>query len=417
MTNRVGIYRKGNTATIDGKSTYIANSATASLYRYTPHRPDSAWLTATNGSHYYGNYNFIYFYNLWFNFGNYLGSILPVTASLGFSNLSPAAGETLQASYTLKNTSDSAITIDAGLADQNTRTGQWNSFSPQRNITLTAGETKTFTFNKTVRFPGPHYTWISIGYAGTWYNAKSASNQLVNYSYIVQSPERVLPVSASLAFSNLSPAAGETLEGGFTLKSNAKTPITVDVGFADQNIQNGKWNSFSAQRAVTFSPGETKRLNFSKTAKFPGLHRSWIAIGHDGVWYDARPLTNQLTNYFYQVRSPRIEISKFFFNSVPPVLNQGFTATAAIKNLEPREIKMVGLGVPVFNSANNTWRTLNSNITDFPLAAGETKNYTFTRTLTESGYYNIWPSYMVDDAWLTGTNQNGIFLFWSGWVR
>jgi M6 family metalloprotease-like protein len=344
-------------------------------------------------------------------------SNLPVTTSLAFSSLSPAAGETLQASYRLKNISSVAVTIDAGLADQNTRTGQWNSFSPQRNITIEPGETRTFAFTKTVRFPGPHHTWIAIGQNGVWHNARPATNQLVNYSYTVQSPEKVVPVSASLAFSNLSPAAGETLDGGFTLRSNAKGSITVDVGFADYNTQSGKWNSFSPQRGITLSPGETRRLSFSKTSKFPGPHRTWIAIGHDGVWYDARPLTNQLTAYSYQVRNPRIEISKFFFNSVPPVLNQEFTATVAIKNLEPREIKMVGLGVPVFNSVNNTWRTLNSNITNFTLAPGETQNYTFRRTLTESGYYNIWPSYMVDDAWLTGTNQNGIFLFWSGWVR
>jgi len=70
-SSRVGQYRAGNTATIDGKSTYIGNSATAALYRYTPHRPDSAYLTATNGSHYYGNYNFIKFYLGWFFPFNY----------------------------------------------------------------------------------------------------------------------------------------------------------------------------------------------------------------------------------------------------------------------------------------------------------------------------------------------------------
>jgi hypothetical protein len=390
---------KGKTITIDGSSVYIGNFITGPFYRYTPHY---TWAGT-----------FTWCMQNWFPYPG----ITPVTTSLAFSSLSPAAGETLQASYRLKNISSVAVTIDAGLADQNTRTGQWNSFSPQRNITIEPGETRTFAFTKTVRFPGPHHTWIAIGQNGVWHNARPATNQLVNYSYTVQSPEKVVPVSASLAFSNLSPAAGETLDGGFTLRSNAKGSITVDVGFADYNTQSGKWNSFSPQRGITLSPGETRRLSFSKTSKFPGPHRTWIAIGHDGVWYDARPLTNQLTAYSYQVRNPRIEISKFFFNSVPPVLNQEFTATVAIKNLEPREIKMVGLGVPVFNSVNNTWRTLNSNITNFTLAPGETQNYTFRRTLTESGYYNIWPSYMVDDAWLTGTNQNGIFLFWSGWVR
>jgi hypothetical protein len=64
-SSRVYQYYAGNTTIIDGKNTYISNSATASLYRYTPHRPDSAWLDI-NGVNYYGNYNFIYYFNKWF---------------------------------------------------------------------------------------------------------------------------------------------------------------------------------------------------------------------------------------------------------------------------------------------------------------------------------------------------------------
>lgn len=55
-----------NPFTIDGKDTYIETCASAALMNYTPHRVDSGWLTATNGSHYYGNYNFVYFYSNWF---------------------------------------------------------------------------------------------------------------------------------------------------------------------------------------------------------------------------------------------------------------------------------------------------------------------------------------------------------------
>jgi murein DD-endopeptidase MepM/ murein hydrolase activator NlpD len=64
--SKIGEYYAGNTARIDGKNTLLSNSATAALYRYTPHRPDSAYETATNGSHYYGNYNFIKFFYGWF---------------------------------------------------------------------------------------------------------------------------------------------------------------------------------------------------------------------------------------------------------------------------------------------------------------------------------------------------------------
>jgi hypothetical protein len=56
-----------NPFTIDGKDTYIATCASASLMNYTPHRVDSGWLPAGDSNHYYGNYNFIYFYSNWFS--------------------------------------------------------------------------------------------------------------------------------------------------------------------------------------------------------------------------------------------------------------------------------------------------------------------------------------------------------------
>lgn len=56
----------GNTVTVDGRPTFLANCATGSLYNYTPHRPDSAYRGATDGTLYYGNYNFIKNFTAWF---------------------------------------------------------------------------------------------------------------------------------------------------------------------------------------------------------------------------------------------------------------------------------------------------------------------------------------------------------------
>ncbi len=56
----------GHSPTVDGRATYLANCATGSLYNYTPHRPDSAWRGATNGTLYYGNYNFVKNFTAWF---------------------------------------------------------------------------------------------------------------------------------------------------------------------------------------------------------------------------------------------------------------------------------------------------------------------------------------------------------------
>lgn len=55
----------GSYTPIDGRSTYIANCATASLYNYTPHRVDSGWIESDD-QFYYGNYNFVILFQNWF---------------------------------------------------------------------------------------------------------------------------------------------------------------------------------------------------------------------------------------------------------------------------------------------------------------------------------------------------------------
>ncbi len=58
-------WARGNTTPVDGRDTFLGTCATGSLYNYTPHRPDSAY-TLVSGAYYYGNYNFINFFNSWF---------------------------------------------------------------------------------------------------------------------------------------------------------------------------------------------------------------------------------------------------------------------------------------------------------------------------------------------------------------
>ncbi|MEX0748940.1 MAG: hypothetical protein WD467_02415 [Candidatus Saccharimonadales bacterium] len=53
---------RGHVTMIDGRATRLGSCATAALYSYTPHRVDSAWVPALDGNYYYGNYNFVYFY-------------------------------------------------------------------------------------------------------------------------------------------------------------------------------------------------------------------------------------------------------------------------------------------------------------------------------------------------------------------
>lgn len=70
--------KRGNTTNgsggayrVDSTNTYIGTCATGSLYNYTPHRVDSAWIQrvfrpGVAATYYYGNYNFVTIFQRWF---------------------------------------------------------------------------------------------------------------------------------------------------------------------------------------------------------------------------------------------------------------------------------------------------------------------------------------------------------------
>jgi len=407
--------RKGNTTTIDGRSTYIGSCATGSLYNYTPHRPDSAWRTAaSDGSYYYGNYNFVTKFLEWFPAAYGPSYMFPVSASLWLSNLNPIEGENVNGAFTIQNTTTREISISAGLADMNVTNGQWNSFTPQdaQPVTLAAGAQKTFTFSRIARSPGTHVSWISVNYNGEWYNARPLTNQLVNFQYPVRAVSEAISVSASLGFSNLSPAAGETLSIGFGLKNTSTSSMVIGAAAPDINTQNSQWNSFSPQTGITIAPGDSKYLTFQKVVKSPGTHRTWIAISINGSWYDARSLAGQLTQYTYEVRVPNIRMNYYYFEPLPPKAGQRFDAHLSITNLEKTAIT-VDAGVPVRNNDTGVWNTMLYSAMGRSLTPNVPLNIDVHQTLQPGGY-TIWPSICTVGYCFNPKTSTGIEMFWAG---
>ena len=56
----------GKSPAVDTKPTMLASCTTGSLYNYTPHRPDSAYMQNDGSTYYYGNYNFVNYFTSWF---------------------------------------------------------------------------------------------------------------------------------------------------------------------------------------------------------------------------------------------------------------------------------------------------------------------------------------------------------------
>jgi hypothetical protein len=137
-------------------NTYISNAATSVLYAYTPY--------------FHGNQNFSYFYNFWFNYANYLQSVITFS-EFTTSNKAPARGEDVTVSFKLKNNLSESVTMSAVGAVGRLVSPYSNynrDFGWQGPVTFAAGEQKAFTFTRTIREKNNHYAWAAFNYQGSY---------------------------------------------------------------------------------------------------------------------------------------------------------------------------------------------------------------------------------------------------------
>jgi hypothetical protein len=149
--------------------------------------------------------------------------------------------------------------------------------------------------------------------------------------------------------------------------------------------------------------------------KYAGTHHSWIAIGINGVWSDAKPKTNQLVGYTYTVRTPNIRLDQYSFTTLPPRPKQQFTAKVKVTNLETKPINLDFIAVPIYNPYTNVWKTMNYSAANVTLAAGQQILMSVTQTLPSS-YYRIWPSIIAGDSSFTPLTKDKLEMYWCGWL-
>jgi hypothetical protein len=249
----------------------------------------------------------------------------------------------------------------------------------------------------------PH-TGLTGGYSGNLAFYRIYNAWFNYYKFI---SENTLRQTSDISFSTQgSPAMGEAQTATFKVKNTSADSITVDMGLADEVASAKQWESFPLKETLTFTPGEEKELSYTKTIKYAGSHRIWASFRFNGVWYDLLPNSTQTVKYGMWVHLPDIRGMVYSFTSMPPAVGQQFTTTLAIKNLESRPITIDELGIANYNETYNLWRSLDTNVQNILINAGETKTYTFTKTLDKEGTYNSWPTYRIAAAWFSVKNMD-----------
>lgn len=266
----------GQTINIDGTNVTIENRATASLYYYTPHL--------------HGNQNFVALYEQWF--GSTTGK-LEVSGNLLFSPSSPViAGVPAAASFKVRNTKSTPVTIDKLVAAVRDMNGKNVNFPTVYNITIDPGETYQYYQYRSFSTSGTHTMWIAAytpsgDWSSTW--PASANNDIRRErTFTVRQPN--LKITKGLVHSPSSTSVGQQKAVSFSVKNDDTVPITIDRLVVAVRDKNGKNVNFSTIYNITIKPGDNYQYYKYATFNTKGNHDMWIAAyTPSGSWSSTWP--------------------------------------------------------------------------------------------------------------------------------
>lgn len=410
-------FRRGNTAIIDGRPTFIANSATASLYRYTPHRPDSAWIPSLpmfndrgvmfyfGGNHYYGNYNFIRFYNSWFNYALHIRDSVFVHQNISLGKNSFRSGESISPKAVLQNYSRSRVSIETiVLANVNNNTGQSRSFTYVRGIVLeplgTVGDILEISTSTIVAEPGLYTTWLMFHHNNVWHDFNASR---VNYTATTPN------IMATWFDVPLSGISGQAFTPGFRIKNFENVDIRLNsVGIANWlNWPNPNMRDFGFAENITIPAGQEINIPMpERIISEPGLYKTWAIFRIGDSWHPITHVTGWPASYQgIVVRLPNIQAS---FLDVPSVITSGATVTPnfRVKNFESVPINLTFGVANWLNWPNPNMRDFGFSPVSIP-ANSEAHVNVGTRALTERGVYRTFALMRVRDSFYQMMHTTG----------
>ncbi len=401
--------------TIDNKATLVGSCATAALYQYTPHRPDSAWIDVWDGYsyvNYYGNYNFIYYFNKWFKTSDAIRTSVRSNPGVDFDKSNVLLGENITGNMTLKNYSDAEIDLEKiVIVAINKNTGKQtdllytsHNFTPEgdQGDTLSvdvpfspveAGEYKFFVMT--------YYNneWISL--SGYSYIAVTKPNIKTSWFLVPSKAAVNIPVTPQLKIKNFE-----------------SVPVTLEsVGTAVwYQWPQPKDRSFAFQNAVTIPANSEITVDIpAKTFTEIGSYGYWPIYKIAGNWYQLDHITGWPTFGWMEITKPNIKTSWFLVPSKAAV-NIPVTPQLKIKNFESVPVTLESVGTAVwyqwpqpkdrsFAFQNAVTIPANSEITvDIP-----------AKTFTEIGSYGYWPIYKIAGNWYQLDHITGWPTF--GWME
>jgi hypothetical protein len=391
---------------------WIENRATASLYSYTPYRPNAAALNAGYGlsSEYcssYGNRNFYLYFTDWF--GNTAGSVGVTSGLVVSSGFSQAilTNKPITVSFKIKNSTSQRIDIGkvgVGVRDE----GDKNYDFGMKSVVLDPQQEYVYSATTNVQQEGK-YSFFIINYRDG--NGWSETYPESSNSTIMRRLDGLLIQNAPTVIQgpivdNINLHVGQTSAVRFEVKNNSK--YAVDLGSFGLAVRapSGKNVDVGFDKISSLSSGNVYSYHKSFTPKESGIYKTFVSSTGDGgkTWSEATyPIaTGSSNNRLDIVVKPSATLTQgLTTNASSYRVGDVMTGAFAVKNFGNSPVAVNKKLCYIMRSPSNKNYDLGClNLTT--LQPSQEQKFTGSIRLSESGTYRAYFS-TYDSAWRDNT--------------
>ncbi len=207
-------------------------------------------------------------------------------SAINFSNMTPAKGEGLTASFTVTNTLPVPIDTDAvGVVGRfGSLTGLNRDIGWQGPVHFDAGETKSFTgLSRNITEVGTQYYWIGILYQGNYIQYNNWGSTIVSHTpnFSFSQPLTITPTTVY---------AGQNVTFSAVLKNNEPHAISYDaIGIPVRFYGSYNYDAAWAGPGVV-GPGATITLSGIRNIDKPGPYTYWASDYFGGTYTTIGPV-------------------------------------------------------------------------------------------------------------------------------
>jgi len=393
-----------------GSTVFIQNQSTAGLYDYTPYQPSAKVLAYTNptgsssgpgavpsgandGCSTYGNRNFWWYFNTWFGSSLAINGSIQLASSLQVTApASPYMGDTVTASYQVKNTA--SFDIDAGGLGVCARmNGQNYDLGFIDHKTVPANGTVTISFSKKLDTAGSLNIFTcsynsQLGWASNYY-PYDINGGLSRQANLTVGDSPVVTSGLILGPGNF--AINQPVTAYLSVKNLSSSDINIgSLGIAARD-PSGNNVDFPLKNDVIIPANTQVNLTWTRSFSVPGNYNFYI-MHWNGSWDNSYPHSVPGAGIIRQLNWPVLDnplvTTGITLSPSSPAKGQAVTATVTVRNVGPSPMNIGSLIVAARDPSGNNVDFPIEN--DFIIPAGGTKTYSEQRVFNASGSYRFY---------------------------